>query len=64
MFISKEKLNELIDDRINLRQKDLSVIESFYITLIKKLNALEDYLGIHYEEKTTTVRGYVKNNKK
>jgi len=62
MFISQEKLEKLIDGRINERGLNLAIIKSFYETkLFNTITALEDYLGIHYEENIT--KGYVKNKR-
>lgn len=72
MFISKEELEKIIEKyRYDKVYDDgFMTIGGFTVgELYEKLNklnkcvvALEEYLDIHYEEKTT--KGYVKNKKK
>jgi len=63
MFISKEKLEELIEFKIT-ESNCIHYVEnsSVFNSINERIKALEDYLGIHYEENTT--KGYVKNKKK
>jgi len=63
-FNQEDTIKRIVDD-FKYSFLDYNSFKWYHISVVdiyKRLLELEDYLGIHYEEKTT--KGYVKNKKK